>query len=195
MRPRTAAVGLAVAASILMLGLPAVGGTTSHDDPNDTDGRLDIRTVGFDGSRPPRWKIVTFAPWTARQIWDRGYVMVQLDVKGDARVDRLVIVRSNGRGLLGTLSRVRNDGRLVRIGGVAVSKAGDRAVSLSVRLDRLAIGSNRTSYFWSVLTSYTSAVCRQTCFDAVPNAGMIEEPLEEPSPSPTGPTGGTGPSG
>jgi hypothetical protein len=189
MKARTFALGLALVMTALLLALPASGGTTSLDDPNDTEGRFDIRTVSFDGSRPPRWKIAMFAPWTARQIWDRGYVMIQLDVKGDARVDRLAIVRSNGRDLLGTLNRVRDDGRLVRIGGFAVDKEGDRALSVSIRLDRLSIGPNRTSYFWSVLTSYTSTACPHTCFDAVPNTGMIEQPLPGPSPSPTGPSG------
>jgi hypothetical protein len=193
MRPRTFALGLAVATTALALAWPALGEPTSFDDPNDTEGRLDVRTVRFDGARPPSWKIATFGPWTARQIWDRGYLMVQLDMRGDARVDHLAIVRSDGRDLLGSLNRVRRDGRLVRIGGIAVDKQGDRAVSLSIRLDRLSIGPGRTSYFWSVLTSTTSAVCPHTCFDAVPNTGMIEQPLPSPSPSPspTGPSGST----
>ncbi len=183
-------------ATWLALAFPAIGGTTSHPDPNDSASRLDVANVRMDDDQPlVRWRIATFGRWTASDIWDRGYLMVQLETKGDARVDHLAIVRSDGRRLRGTLNRVRNDGRLVEIGGIQVDKEGERAVSLWFALSRLSIGSHRTSYFWSVLTSYSSDRCPQTCFDAVPNAGMIEQPLPGASPSPTPTATPTGPSG
>lgn len=180
------AVGGLIAATVVAFGLPALAGMTSQQDPNDTSGRLDVRVVRLDGDeRPPRWKVVTFGRWTIRQLWDRGDVIVQLDTKGDAAVDHLAIVRSNGRDLLGTLFRVRRDGRLVQIGRIRADKDGPRAASVWIALHRLSIGPNRTSYFWSVLTRFTSGACPRTCFDAVPDAGMLEEPLPGATPTPT----------
>lgn len=190
MRARTAALSLAMVTTALVLALPAFGGTTSLEDPNDTDGRLDLRSVGLDDTGvPARWSVSAFRRWTVRELWDRGYVMVQLDTKGDARIDHLAVMSSNGRDLIGTLNRVRDDGRLVEIGRFRVNKSGGRSAALSIALHRLSIGPHRTSYFWNVVTSYVGDACPRTCFDVVPDAGMVEQPLPEPSPSPTGASG------
>lgn len=190
MRARTVAFGLAAAATILVLALPALGGTTALEDPNDTNGRLDVRSVTLDDAASPLvWRVAAFRRWTIREIWDRGFVMVQLDTKGNAGIDHLAVVSSNGRNLIGTLNRVRSDGRLVEIGRLRVSKAGGRAVALSIALHRLAIGPHRMSFFWNVITSFLGDSCPRTCFDVVPDQGMVEQPLPGPSPSPTGPTG------
>lgn len=204
MKARTAALGLVAATAALVLALPALGGTTAVGDPNDARGRLDVRSVLVDGTESPfRWRVATFGGWTIRELWDRGYVVVQLDTKGDARIDRLAVVSSNGRDLIGTLNRVRDDGRLVELGRFRVDKGGRRSVALSIALHRLAIGPHRTSFSWNVITSYLGDACPRTCFDAVPDAGIVEQPLPMPSPSPTpsptpapspSPTGASGPS-
>lgn len=192
MRARTAALGLA-AASILVLALPALGGTTSLEDPNDTNGRLDVRNVTLDDAVSPlAWRIETFRRWTVRDIWDRGFVTVQLDTKGDARIDHLAVVGSNGRALIGVLNRVRSDGRLVEIGRLHAGRAGGRAVALTIALHRLSIGPYRTSFSWNVVTSFLGDNCPRTCFDVVPDEGIVQQPLPGPSPSPTGPTGPSG---
>jgi hypothetical protein len=193
MRPRTVAFVLAVAATVLVLALPALGGTTSLEDPEDTNGLLDVRNVGLDDSVSPFvWHVSAHRAWTIREIWDRGFVMMQLDTKGDARIDHLAVVSSNGRRLIGTLNRVRKDGRLVEIGRVHTNKDGGRSVALTLALHRLSIGPHRTSFSWSVLTSFLGDNCPRTCFDVVPDSGMVEQPLPEPSPSPTGATGPSG---
>ena len=193
MRPRTAVLGFGMAVTIFALALPALGGTTSLEDPDDANGRLDVRSVGLDDTVSPlAWRVSTFRAWTIREIWDRGFVMVQLDTKGDARIDHLAIVSSNGRRLVGTLNRVRKDGRLAEIGRFHASKDGGRVVELTIALKRLTIGPHRTSYFWNVVTSYLGGTCPRTCFDVVPDSGMVEQPLPEPSPSPTGATGSSG---
>ena len=193
MRPRTAAVGLAVAATIVALALPALGGTTALEDPDDANGRLDVRSVTLDDTGAPLgWRVATYRRWTVREIWDRGFVMVQLDTKGDARIDHLAVVSSNGRDLIGTLNRVRRDGRLVEIGRFHADKDGGRAVALTIALHRLSIGAHRTSFSWNVVTSFLGDSCPRTCFDVVPDTGMVQQPLPEPSPSPTGATGPSG---
>ena len=193
MRGRTAALGLAVATTALVVALPALGGTTALEDPNDTRGRLDVRSVLMDDTESPlRWRVATLGRWTVRELWDRGYVMVQLDTKGDARIDRLAVVSSNGHDMTGILNRVRDDGSLVELGRIRVSKDGGRALTVSITLHRLAIGPHRTSFLWNVITTYLGDACPRTCFDAVPDSEMVEQPLPEPSPSPTGPTGSSG---
>jgi hypothetical protein len=190
MRARTTTFGLAVAATILVLALPALGGTTSLEDPDDANGLLDIRSVTLDDAASPlAWRIAAFRRWTIREIWDRGFVIVQLDTKGDGRIDHLAVVSSNGRALIGTLNRVRSDGRLVETGRFHAGKDGGRAVGLTIALHRLTIGPHRTSFSWNIVTSFLGDNCPRTCFDVVPNSGMVEQPLPGPSPSPTGPTG------
>jgi hypothetical protein len=194
-----------VVGAFLWLAGPAVAHHTDQTDPNDTPGTMDLEAVQFDHEETPTWLFVTFASWTVRQVWDHGYLMVQLDTKGGPAADYLAVVRSIDRDLEANLFRLRRDGQEVEIDRLRTKKAGSRAAWVSVSLGKLTIGPGRTSYFWSALSSFTGPACRQTCFDAVPDEGMIEQPLPSaspspspsptpspspsPSPSPTGPTG------
>ncbi|HEX6230496.1 MAG TPA: hypothetical protein VF029_02160 [Actinomycetota bacterium] len=188
MRRISVALGLVGVVGLATLALPAAGEHTGQGDPNDTRGPLDVRVVRLsheDG--PPTWRIGTFARWSARKIWDRGYLIVELDTKRDEGADHLAVVRSDGRRLLGDLYRLRRDGKQARIGALRAGKAGARGAWVAVPLHKLSIGASRTSYRWSVLTSWTAAGCERACFDLVPDAGAVEQPLPgvTPTPSPT----------
>lgn len=186
MRRGAILVAVAAAVTALALTLPAAG-QVGVRDPNDTAGRLDVKGIRLDPDASHRWRFATFGRWSLAQIWDRGYLIVQLDTAGDEAIDHLAVVGSDGRALVGTLFRIRRDGSLVVIGTIGASKAGSRAAVVSVALHKLSIGANRTSYFWSALTTSTGSACQRTCFDAVPDSGMIEQllPGVTPSPSPT----------
>jgi len=184
-RSALALVGVAVALTVA-LALPVFAGPGEHVDPNDTTGRLDVRVVTYDTDTGPlTWRFTTFGRWTASQIWDRGYLLVQLDTRGDERIDYVVVVGSDGRELVATLLRVRRDGQQVEFGSIGADKDGPRAASVSVALHKLSIGANRTSFSWSALTSFTGTVCRRTCFDLVPDVGVVEEPLPGVTPTPS----------
>jgi hypothetical protein len=128
----------------------------------------------------------TFSTWSVRSIWDLGTFVVQLDTRGDAAADFVAVVRSDGRRLRADLFRLRRDGREIEMTTLPTAKAGSRAVTVTVPLRRLSIGPNRTSYFWSVLSSFTGRLlCTRTCLDAIPDEGMIEQPLPGVTPPPT----------
>ncbi len=173
------------AVAVAALALPAGATHTNQTDPNDTPGRLDVRGVVLAHDETPRWRISTFASWTTRQLWDAGGLVVELDTTGEAGIDHLIVVRSDGRKLVATLFRVRADGSERRVANLHAAKDGRAGVAVSVALHRLTIGSERTSYFWSVLSMFTGAACPQTCLDHVPDEGMIEQPLPGITPSPT----------
>jgi hypothetical protein len=189
MRRGVVVVAGCVLATALALTLPVAAGQIGQRDPNDTSGRLDVKGIQLDPDASPRWRFATFGRWSLAQIWDRGYLIVQLDTAGDEAIDHLAVVGSDGRRLMGTLFRVRRDGSQVVIGSIGASKTGSRAAVVSVALHKLSIGANRTSYFWSALTSYTGRACQRTCFDVVPDSGMVEQllPGVTPTPSPTPP--------
>ncbi len=110
---------------------------------------------------------------------------MELDTIGDEGVDHLIVVRSDGRELIATLYRVREDGSERAIGTVDAGRDGASGAAVSVALRRLAIGPDRTSYRWSVTTSFVGRACPQTCLDHVPDEGMIEQLLPGVTPSPT----------
>ncbi len=176
-------VGAALAAG---LSLPVAAGPSELSDPNDARGRLDVRLVTTDlAASPLTWRFETFGRWTASQIWDRGYLLVQLDTKGDELIDHVLVLGSNGREIVTTLMRVRRSGQQVEVGSIGGGKDGPRAAFVSVAIHKLAIGADRTSFSWSVLTSFTGTVCPRTCFDLVPDLGMVEQPLPGVTPSPS----------
>jgi hypothetical protein len=191
------ALTLVIVGALLWLAVPALAHHTDQTDPNDTPGAMDLEKVAFDHDGTPTWRFVAFADWTIRQMWDHGYLMVQLDTKGGPAVDYLVVVRSVGSELDANLFRIRSNGREVKISRLKTGKAGSRAAWVSMNLSKVIIGSRRTSYFWSAKSSFIGPACRQTCFDTVPDVGMIEQTLSTsptPTPTPT-PTAATGPTG
>ena len=184
---RRASAGLAVAGTLAAMAMPVRATHSSQTDPRDTPGRLDLREVDFEHAGRPTWRFVTFGQWTPSAMWDAGYLVVELDTRGDEAVDRLLVVRSDGRGLVGTLFGVRRDCGQQPLGSVRVGKDGPRRASVRVGLARLGIGSNRTAYLWSAVSSFTGAGCARTCLDRAPDQGMVEQPLPgvSPFPSPT----------
>lgn len=176
-----------VAAAVAVGGVPASANHTSLSDPADTPGRFDLREVRFDHNPSPRWTFVTFADWRIDQVWDAGYLIVRFDTRGDEAVDQVAVVRSDGRRLIGTLYRIRADGSQAELVSLDAGKAGRRGASVRVPFHKLDIGRSRTAYFWSAFSSYTGSACPHTCFDAIPDQGMIEQllPGVTPSPSPT----------
>lgn len=194
MRRALVGLGVAAVAMLLALALPALATHTSPTDPNDTRGRLDVRAVRFEHeSGPPSWRFVMFSGWTVREVWDVGYLVVQLDTRGDPEVDYFMLVRSDGAKLVGTLYRVRENGTQATMGTVAAGKSGPRRATVSVALHKLTVGSFRTSYFWSAITSLSASSCPRTCIDRIPDEGMVEQPLPGVTPTPT-PTPTTTPS-
>ena len=187
MSGRALAICAMVAVTVVALALPALAHHTDQVDPDDTHGKLDLDQVAFDHEGAPTWRMDTFSTWTARSIWDRGTFIVQLDTKGDAAADFIAVVRSDGRRLVAALYRLRRDGREIEITSLRTDKDGSSAATVTIPLREVWIGTNRTSYFWSVLSSYTGGSCTRTCLDAVPDVGMLEQPLPGVTPSPTPP--------
>jgi hypothetical protein len=186
MSGRRAAGVLIAPAAVIAFALPASANHTSQTDPNEVAGRFDLETVRFDhDAPPPRWTFVTFARWTAAQVWDRGYLLVELDTLGDEEADYVAVVRSDGRGLDARLFRIRADGHQVELDTLPTGKDGGRSAWVEVALRKLTFGRSRTSYFWASLSSFTAADCPHTCLDRVPDEGMVEQILPGVTPSPT----------
>jgi hypothetical protein len=179
--------------AVALAGGPSTGAQVQ--DPNDTRGLLDVRLVGFEpGIHPPRWTIVTFAPFSAEATRDRGFVFVYLDTLGDQRFDFYALIVSNGRHLAGSLWRDPKRGPGVRLMGLDVRRDSDADASVRIPLGRLDIGEFRTVYRWSVVTTFAGHTCRSTCVDRVPDEGTFEQPIgsSTPTPSPTPTTTPTG---
>jgi hypothetical protein len=185
------ALTFATAAAVTGAALAGVGSRAQANDPNDTRGVLDVRRVWFDPeAAPPRWTVVTFAPWTPEQVRDRGVVFVFLDTMGSARSDYYAMVASTGHKLVGSLWQDPKRGPDVKIAGLDVRREGDLAVAVPIPLGRLDVGVFRTSYDWWVITTFTGRVCRATCVDRVPDDGAIEQPIGTTTPTATAtPTG------
>lgn len=185
---RRVALALAIVAVAAAIPLFALAGHMDPRDPNDTRGPLDVRRVvaGRDLKRP-RWKIVTFDPWRARQIFDRGYVLVFFDTFADKRYDYYALVRSVGPRLRGSLWRDRKVKSDVFKTALRVRRANRRSVTVRVPLGRMKFPETRVYYYWHVQTLMTNRRCPNVCFDRAPDTDGVLEPLPvaTPSASPT----------
>jgi hypothetical protein len=182
-----------VTAVIVLVGVAAAVAWAEHaeyDDANDTASVLDVHLVKF--NRPkgeaPSWTVITFASWKVRQMWDRGYVYVELDTEGQQRSDYYALIRSTGSAMVGQLYKVatKSGGTDRAMGHLVVWRKTNNGVSVRIPLKRLRFGPYRKYYRWWVETSFTSARCPRACIDRVPNDGTVQQwrPGMSPSPSP-----------
>lgn len=194
MRAPARLVALFVGATLLAL-VTTFGASAGHGevrDTNDTRGRLDVRSVVMDGTTRPTWTVVTWGSWSATDIWDAGFVTINLDTFGTPRADYYILVGSVGTHMFGELWRDRATKRDYRVSGVKVRRPSRTSLSATIPLGLMRIGERRVAYTWYVETLFTGDRCRQVCFDLVPDQGVVAEPLPgatptvTPTPDPTG---------
>jgi hypothetical protein len=167
-----------VAIVIVSMLVPVLVWAAHHDDPrdpNDTRGPLDVKRIDVDRRRTPRFEVITWRGWTARQIWDHGFGLVRLDTFGSSRFDYYALVRSTGSRLRGDLFRDRARGSDRRLFALRTSKASRRSFRVRIPLERLRMPRSRAVYRWEVQTLFVGSRCRRTCFDFVPNQGSVRE--------------------
>ena len=165
-----------VAAATLLAVAPASAHHVVVNDPDDTRGFLDVRKVDVLGLERPRWKIGTWGWWTARTIFDRGYLLVHLDSFGDSRYDYYVLVRSRGYDMAASLWRDFQNKPDKFKTELTVWRKSKRNVSVRVPLSLLYFpGANRV-WTWEVETLFTSDRCRRVCMDRAPDEGRVREP-------------------
>src|SRR5687767_1792745 len=153
---RVAALLVAVATLAMVVSFGASAGHSDIVDPDDTRGWLDVRRVTTDGGARARWKVVTWGSWQASQIWDAGYVTINLDTFGTPTPDYYILVGSVGTHLFGELWRDRDQRRDYRVSGVHVWRPSKTSVSARLPLKKMQIGNRRLAYTWYVETIYTS---------------------------------------
>lgn len=153
----------------LLIGIlvsSATADTARFTDPNDTPGKLDVKTVhqGHDGTRIVH-TARTFRRWRSRTLsGDETYIGFYLDAgtKG-RRADRFVWVRwKQGRGLYAQIFRPLTHANGDLLGPVRVSRPNLRSVRISLRPSQLSEGI-RNGYRWRVTTSYEKSTAQGPC--------------------------------
>jgi hypothetical protein len=180
---------------VLALAAPIAVWAQSEDlvDGNDTRGLMDAKRVEFRTGERPRWTFITFARWDAARVWDRGFLLVNLDSFGDARFDYYALVRSDGHRLLGDLWRDRRKKDDFRIAKLRVFRRNKRSVTVRVRLAKLRTSDRRPYYRWVAKTLMVGGKCRTVCIDRIPDdgskqqllPGVVLTPTVSPTPTPT----------
>jgi hypothetical protein len=145
-------------------------------DPNDARGRFDIKTARVLEGSPRRAKTTMYKRWTAKRVWDRGYVLVYLDTLADERFDYHVLIRSTGREMKAKLYRDRKDKNDYVVTWVDAWKPDKRSVSVKLPLRKTKWGKSRTFYRWSVVSIMSGPRCKRVCFDRAPATKAVEEP-------------------
>jgi hypothetical protein len=169
------------ACALVMVALASGIADASHqdiNDPNDTDGKLDIKKVASFGTQRPARKITTFSSWTTREMRDSGYFTVWYDTRFNSRFDYFVLARSIGRKMEGTLWRdfASRPDRVV--GDAQVWRTDDRSVTIRISLDQMVLGDKRQSYRWAVESIRNGgSACGNVCFDRAPDSGVVVEPI------------------
>jgi hypothetical protein len=176
---------LVVAATVVVVPFLARARHVDVTDKNDVRGLLDIRRVHTFGSEKPGFKVYTYNSWTNRGIFERGFVLVFIDVRGTKRSDYYALARSTPTRVVATLYRDRQYKRDRKVGSVRVWRASSRSITFQVPLRKMNFGPTRRVYRWYVETLFTGRRCRRVCFDFAPNRDVVTEPRPGATPSPT----------
>jgi hypothetical protein len=179
-----------IAGILVAVVATAFAAVRNEDDPNDTRGVLDVRTARFEWAEgsAPRWTVVTFSTWTEAFLWDRGYLFIELDTHAGPEADEYVLIRSDGRRMVGALFRVGSvRDQLIR--AVPVRRANRISVEAAIPWKHLSIGPSRDTIGWWVRTSSSGDLCVKPCLDRAPDDGAFDEwvPGASPDPEPSDP--------
>ncbi len=171
---------LAALATATLVPLAASASHVDVRDANDVKGRFDVRLVQMGNDVPRKWRVKMWSKWTAKQVWDSGFVLVYLDTFGSERADYYALLRSNGKRMVATLHRDRQTKSDYRMKNLKVSRPSGAVVTVTVPfgdLQRRASG----LYRWRVQSLWSGPKCRRICFDRAPN----DQDVTEPGPRPT----------
>ena len=151
-----------------LLPAPASADSARTDDPNDTKGKLDVRSVrqSHDGERIVH-TVRTFERWgSPRLSGDETYIGFYLDDStDDTDADRFVWVRYKAkRGLYAQIFRPGTHANGERLGSVRVTRPNQRSARISLRPGQLTKGL-ADGYRWRVTTSFEKSTKKGPCGD------------------------------
>jgi hypothetical protein len=167
---------IVVVATALVLPLIARARHIDVTDQNDVRGLLDVRLVKTFGEERPGFRVFTFNPWSNREIFERGFILVFFDTLGTKRSDYYVLAKSTSTRMVASLYRDRQYKQDRRVASASVWRPSRRSVTIQIPLGRMKFGSNRLVYRWYVETLFTNRRCPRVCFDFAPNNDVVVEP-------------------
>ena len=185
-RHAVAAVAVTLLAAAWLVPLLASAGHLPLRDPNDASGPLDVkRVVVGDNDKRPRWTVRTWGRWSAKRIFDRGFVLVFFDTFGGRRFDYYALARSDGYRMRASLWRDRADKPDRLLVGLKEGRPDRRSLAMRVPFTKMRFGKSRVEYYWYAQTLITNRRCRRVCFDRAPNRDAVAEPVPGATPAPT----------
>jgi hypothetical protein len=188
MRPRIAlpvAAALALVLAAVLSPAAAQVPRVEVQDARDARWPLDLREVDASFERNSlRFTLVTWGRWRARAIHDRSFLVVDLDPRSTARYR--VVLRSNGRRIIGALYRKRG-GRDRPVRRLRVWRRDRSSVSVRVPAAAIRLPSPGT-YAWRAQSLVSGRRCPRVCFDLAPDTGDAIGQIPPPTPAPNPPT-------
>lgn len=170
------AVALAACCAFVQIRVAAAPGDVERstvEDSNDVLGRMDVAEARYvrEPGQPPEWHITTFRSWRPIDIWDSGFVWVELDTRYGDAADFTVLLRADRSRMVGTLFRITSAAGSpgVRVADVRVWRRSAGGVSVTIAFRHLVFGEARTTFRWWVVSSFVGDVCPATCFDQAPD--------------------------
>lgn len=170
---------LAVTALALLITLPAAAAKTAVSDPRDVRGKLDLKEVRRSGSERLTWRMITYERWRVKDIWIAGFLVVDLDTRGNEHPDFYVLIEPTHTNMKARLFRDRRKKDDYEIGKLKAWRKDQKSASFRLPFRRLTVADARTTYSWRAQTLFNgNDRCSQVCFDLAPeNEAWVVEPL------------------
>lgn len=183
---------VAAVCAVAAIVVPSLTAGAHHQDltdGDDTRGLFDIRAVYTWGSHTNMgWQINTFRSWGAFQVWDAGFFVVNVDTRGNPRMDYYLMIRSEGDRLRGLLFRDHQDKRDRIIRRIKVWRPSKKSVRFRFPWGSVFVPETRQVIRWNVQSLWSGDACPSVCIDNVPNAGAVVETRIKPLPPTPTPT-------
>ena len=162
-----------VLAAIPVAAAPGDVERSTVEDHNDVLGLMDVAEARYvhESGQPPDWHVRTYGTWRPIEIWDRGFIWIELDTRYGDAADFSVLLRADRSRMVGTLFRITPDAGSpdVRVADVTIWRRSADSVSVTLPLKALVFGEARTTFRWWVVASFVGDACPATCVDDVPD--------------------------
>jgi hypothetical protein len=160
MRMLLAAVALLLVSAVMWAG-PVMAHTFTRNDPNDSRGRLDLRSVSVSHtSTAVVHKVRTYESWTPKTLGRDSFFLIQIDKNNDRNYERCAFIFFAGGRLRGSLTNCGN----TFIRSLPVAK-------LSGTTAKITIPKTQTGnvYWWAVASRWEGPAPCGACIDFAPD--------------------------
>jgi len=159
--------------------LDSAGGWDECEAPRARDGktstRLDLTVIHGPNGSKPTWRFMTRRTWSRKTVWDDGFFLIFVDMRGGSAPDKFIMAKATRRGFVGHVYRIRSGKRELRKDRVTIRRPNRRSIVIQTAFSKIGLEDGRRVYRWYAMSIFNGQGCRRGCYDAIQTRAMFPQ--------------------